>query len=187
MNAKTRQIAEAALRCYSRNGVRRTTMTDIANEAEVTRQTVYNTYPNTDAVLRAAIKCYIDTQWQKIRQRWRHCSNLDEKLDVLLQHFALEPWEFIHSSPAAAELAGGYNDAGRAEIYAAREGFRDEVAGLFMAQEARLKTLGTSAHDVADFIGAAIEGIKYNSDTREAMLIAIATLKASLLALASAS
>ena len=184
MNDREKHIAEAAIQAYSQNGVRRTTMSDIARQADVTRQTVYNTFANTDEVLRAAIRLYIDTQWQKIHTTWRDCESLAEKLDVLLRHFALEPWEYVNSSAEAAELERGYNAAGRAEIEAARLGFRDEVAGLFAPFEDALREQGTSAHAVADFISAAIEGIKYNCTDREAMLVAISTLRAALLSLA---
>lgn len=184
MNEREQHIAEAAIRTYSRKGVKRATMSEIAKEANVTRQTVYNTFPGTDAVLRAAIRHYIDGQWRKIHGAWRSCHTLAEKLDVLLLHFALEPWEYVNGSAEAAELERGYNEAGKEEVEAARAGFRDEVAGLFTPFEASLKAQGTSPHAVADFISAAIEGIKYNNDDRASMLTAISTLRAALLSLA---
>ncbi|MEM7069894.1 MAG: TetR/AcrR family transcriptional regulator [Pseudomonadota bacterium] len=183
MNEREKKIAEAAIRAYSRLGVKRATMTEIAKEASVTRQTVYNTFPSTDDVLRAAIRYYIDDQWNKIHTGWRNCSSLGEKLDLLLLHFALEPWEYINSSPEAAEMERGYNDAGKAEVEAARLGFRDEVAQLFVPYKEVLATKSTSPHAVADFIGAAIEGIKYNNADRASMLVAIATLKGALISL----
>ncbi|MEM9277781.1 MAG: TetR/AcrR family transcriptional regulator [Pseudomonadota bacterium] len=155
MNKREQKIAEAAIRAYSRMGVKRATMTEIAKEASVTRQTVYNTFPSTDDVLRAAIRHYIDEQWSKIYTGWRSCNSLGEKLDLLLLHFALEPWEYINSSPEAAEMERGYNDAGKRQVEAAREGFRDEVAQLFVPYKDALESKGTSPHTVADFIGAA--------------------------------
>ena len=183
MNEREKKIAEAAIRTYSRLGVKHATMTEIAKEADVTRQTVYNTFPSTDAVLRAAIRYYIDVQWSKIHIGWRSCNTLGEKLDLLLHHFALEPWEYINSSPEAAEMERGYNEAGKAEVVTAREGFRDEVAQLFVPFKDVLAKKGTSPHAVADFIGAATEGIKYNNADRDSMIVAIATLKASLISL----
>ena len=183
MNEREKKIAEAAIRTYSRLGVKRSTMAEIAREADVTRQTVYNTFPSTDDVLRAAIRYYIDEQWNKIFVGWRNCNSLDEKLDLLLLHFALEPWEYINGSPEAAEMERGYNEAGKAEVELAREGFRDEVAQLFVPYKDVLASKGTSPHAVADFIGAATEGIKYNNSDRDAMLVAIGTLKAALISL----
>ena len=186
MNNRERQIAEAAISVYTRKGVRRATMTDIAREAGVTRQTVYNTFPGTDAVLRGAIRLYVDLQWQKIRHAWLEQEDLDARLDSLLEHFAIEPWEFIHGSQEAAELEYGYNDAGRAEVAASRLTFRDEVAAIFAPYEGHLGARGTSPHAVADFIGWAIEGVKHNCDDRETLMTALSTLKAAVLALTEA-
>ncbi len=183
MTDREKSIALAATRVYERYGVRRTTMSDIAKEAGVTRQTVYNVFPNTDAVLRGAIRLYVSTLWAKIVAGWETCETLDQKLDILLQHFAMEPWEFIRGSEEAAELEQGYNDAGHAEIEAARLGFRGDIAALFDPWEEKLIERGTSPLAVADFISAAIEGLKYNNKTRADMEVAVATLKASLIAL----
>lgn len=182
MNEREITIAEAALRAYSRQGVKRTTMSQIATEASVTRQTVYNAFPNTDAVLRAAIRLFIARLWQTIRIGWETSDTLGEKLDILLHHFALVPWDFVNSSAEAAELERGYNAAGRAEIEAARLGFRGDIAALFTPFEQTLIARGTTPLALADYISAAIEGIKYNNDTKEDMLTAIATLRATLLA-----
>ncbi|MEM6463903.1 MAG: TetR/AcrR family transcriptional regulator [Pseudomonadota bacterium] len=183
MNEREIRIADAAIRTYSTRGVRRTTMSDIAREADVTRQTVYNSFANTDEVLRAAIRLYVDRQWQKIRMAWDTRDSLDGKLDAVLQHFAIDPWDYVHSSEEAAELVGGYNEAGRAEIEAARRGFRNEIADLFVPFEEALIAQGTTPHAVADFISAAIEGIKYNYHDRDAMRLAVSTLKAAVLAM----
>jgi AcrR family transcriptional regulator len=183
MNTRETAIAEAAIRAYSKRGVKRTSMSVIAQEAKVTRQTVYNAFPSTDAVLRAAIRLFIERKWQLIQSQWQVSNDLEEKIDILLQHFALEPWEYVHSSPEAAELERGYNAAGHAEIGLARDGFRDDIAALFVPFEAKLANLGTDPAAVSDFISFAIEGIKYNCQTRTEMLAGIATLKAALIAL----
>ena len=52
MDEKQVAIAEAAIRVISRYGVKRTTMQDIADEAGVVRQTLYNYYKKKDDVLR---------------------------------------------------------------------------------------------------------------------------------------
>ncbi|MCG7494524.1 TetR/AcrR family transcriptional regulator [Thalassobius sp. Cn5-15] len=184
MTDKERTIATAALQAYARQGVRRTTMTDVAKEAGVTRQTVYNTFANTDAVLAAAIQAYVDILWADITTDWQRCNTLAEKLDVMLHRFVVDSWEFLNSSDAAAELQGGYNAAGKAAIERARLGFRKDIADLFTPHEDALRRAGTDPLTVADFIGAATEGIKYNNKTRDALMRALATLKASLLAVA---
>lgn len=183
MTDREKSIAEAAMRAYQARGVGRTTMTDIAREAGVSRQTVYNAYPNTDAMLRGAILHFIDGLWQGILLEWSACATLGDKLDAVLDHFALKPWEYLNSSDAAAELERGHNAVGRAAIAEARLGFRDDIASLFQPWADELAQQGTTPLAVSDYISAAIEGIKYNNHTREDMILAVATLKASVLAM----
>lgn len=183
MEDRKRKIAEAAIRVYSRQGVKRSTMSDIAAEAGVTRQTVYNAYPGTDAVLRAAISVYIDAQWRKIVDAWAQSEHLPDRLDSLFEHFALEPWEYVHGSTHTAELAGGYNAEGKAAVEEARLTFHGDIADLFEPHRKALQKRNVEPHDLAEFISAAIEGIKYNYHSRDDVLVAISVLKASLLAL----
>lgn len=183
MNDREISIAKAAMRAYQRNGVARTTMAEIAREAGVSRQTVYNAFPNTDAVLRGAVQQYIATLWAQVQEGWTDCTTLSQKLDVLLRHFAMEPWEFLNSSQAAAELERGHNPAGREAIVDARAGFRHEIAALFEPDRERLLRQGTTPLAVSDYISAAIEGLKYNNHTHADMALAVATLKAGVLAM----
>lgn len=183
MTDRETSIAQAALRCYQTKGVRRTTMTDVAKAAGVTRQTVYNTFPNTDAVLRGAIRLYVGGLWQQIEDAWTTCDTLEQKLDVLLARFAMDSWDFLNSSAVAVELEGGYNAAGKAELDAARQGFHGDMAALFDPWQDHLSAQGTTPMAVAEFISAAIEGLKSYNTTRDGMLLSVATLKASVLAL----
>jgi AcrR family transcriptional regulator len=50
-----RRIVDAALACYSRFGVRKSTLEDIAREAGVSRATIYRYFPSKDALLRVVI------------------------------------------------------------------------------------------------------------------------------------
>ncbi|MCV6594001.1 MAG: TetR/AcrR family transcriptional regulator [Silicimonas sp.] len=186
MNEREKSIARAAMRAYQAKGVSRATMSDIAAEAGVSRQTVYNTFPGSDAMLRGAVRSYIEDLWAEVQKGWRRCEALGDKLDVLLVHFALEPWEFLNASDVAAELERGHNPVGRAEIEASRDMFRHEIADLFRPWEQALAARGTDPLAVSDYISAAIEGIKYNNKTRADMTRAVATLKAGLMALTGA-
>ncbi len=183
MQDRDQIIARAALGLYVARGVRRTTMQDIAEAAGLTRQTVYNAFGNTDGVLKAAIHLYVDELWQQVLTDWQSCETLELKLDVLLNRFAVDSWDFLNSSPQAAELERGYNAAGRAAIAEAREGFHPDIAALFTPWAQRLEVFGTTPMGLAEHISFAVEGVKYNCDTRADLLRGLATLKAGVLAL----
>ena len=59
---------------------------------------------------------------------WQICDTLEQKLDALFVHFAIEPWDYLNRSAEAAQLARGYNTAGRAEIEDARLHIHTEIA-----------------------------------------------------------
>ena len=50
------QLMKAAFAVFSRYGVSKTTVGDIAAEAGVSRQTMYNLYGGRDEILRAAVE-----------------------------------------------------------------------------------------------------------------------------------
>ncbi len=50
-----RRVIDAAVRCVLRWGVAKTGLADIAAEARCSRQTVYNHFPNAEAVIQAAL------------------------------------------------------------------------------------------------------------------------------------
>lgn len=183
MNDREKSIARAALRAYQTKGVARATMSDIAAEAGVSRQTVYNAFPGTDAVLRGAVYCYVADLWRAVQRDWQPCGDLGAKLDVLFDHFAMRSWEFLHTSDAAAELERGHNAVGRKALEDSRAIFRQAIADLFQPWETGLRAQGTDPLTISDYISGAIEGLKYNSKTRAEMERAVATLKAGLLAL----
>jgi AcrR family transcriptional regulator len=68
-----RRIVEAAMRCIDRRGPVDTTLSDVATELSVTRQTVYRYFPGTDelftAVGQVAVEAYIDELAAHLR--WR--------------------------------------------------------------------------------------------------------------------
>ena len=59
MNSRTQNILEAAQIVFARYGVSKTTMSDIAREAGVARQTVYNAFATKNEVLREVVRLEI--------------------------------------------------------------------------------------------------------------------------------
>ena len=83
MENKNIQIAEAGLAMFLKFGIRRTTMNDIAQAAGVTRQTLYNSFENKDAVLKHAVSFYCDRQLQQVRDECETATELEQKLHRL--------------------------------------------------------------------------------------------------------
>ena len=112
MDMKNNTIAEAAIRVISRYGLRKTTMRDLAEEAGVSRQTLYNTYSNKDEVVRAAIRFSTDCGIEAVNAGWANDQTLGQKLDRFFELGPVSWFDLIQSSPDAADLIDGLNAAG---------------------------------------------------------------------------
>jgi AcrR family transcriptional regulator len=55
LDARRRQIENAAMRCFAREGFHRTTMQDIFQEAELSPGAVYSYFPGKDEIVRAIV------------------------------------------------------------------------------------------------------------------------------------
>jgi len=176
-------IAEAALRVFARYGVKRATMNDVAQEADLVRQTLYNVFPNKDALLRGTIRFYADSLRQTVQAEWAGVETLSEKLDILFAHFVVSSWQMLHGSPDAQDLDRGVNAEGRAELLEVGKRTRDMLAGLFAPYDSRLSSAGSDHTLLADFVQNAMNGIKHEGEDLDHVQSLVATLKAAVLSL----
>jgi AcrR family transcriptional regulator len=127
MDDVRREYLAAGLRCFRRIGVRRTTMVDIAREAGVTRQTLYNHFPGGKDTIVGEL---IVDEAHKVNARARRKLDLDapaadlladavvelalsarrsEFVDVLIAHEGLAATSgVIDRSPAVAAVMEEY-------------------------------------------------------------------------------
>ena len=71
MENKDILIAQAAMQQLSKFGLRKTTMQDVADAAEISRQTLYNRVPNKDALLRLVARFYFNDNIHRCDPRLR--------------------------------------------------------------------------------------------------------------------
>lgn len=71
MSSKSEQILAAAFEAFSRYGLQKTTMGDIAKSAGVSRQTLYNIYENKETVLAAVVRNVADETRIHIVDLWQ--------------------------------------------------------------------------------------------------------------------
>lgn len=128
------QILDAAYLCFTRHGVRRTTMDDIAREAGISRSAVYQYVRNKeDAYQRLAARLF-DTALAQARQDAAQGSDLAGRLTAALAAKLGLTVRLWRDSPAhAAELIGD-----NARLYADLDAaytaaMRDLLAGIIAA------------------------------------------------------
>ncbi len=160
-------IIEAAINVISRHGVKRATMNDVAAEAGVARQTLYNVYANKEDLLRAMIRYKCEQSLAAIRCEASGTEDLGEKLDIFFRYHVIRPFEAIRSLPDSKDLIDGFNDAARDELAIAHEKHRAELQKMLNPHGDRIKAAGMTPRELSDSIQGSAKGAKMVArDTR---------------------
>ncbi len=93
------RIVRAALACYSRFGVRKSTLEDIAREAGLSRATIYRYFPNKDTLLRVVISREISRILGRVQSELNTSRPLAERLAhaVIVLQSELAEHKTLHS------------------------------------------------------------------------------------------
>jgi AcrR family transcriptional regulator len=101
--SKRTRILEAAKRHFGRVGIKGTTMLDIAREAEIAVGTIYQFFPDKDALILAWVDEHRELLHEQLEVTLRKAAPADEKLREFLS-IRFQTVEEIREKPAVAEL-----------------------------------------------------------------------------------
>ncbi|MEM9247275.1 MAG: helix-turn-helix domain-containing protein [Pseudomonadota bacterium] len=163
MENRERNILEAATRVFLRYGVKRASMGDIASEAGVARQTLYNLYANKDDILRGSIRMFGYDAMAAIERDLAVGLSLRAQIALVFEETALKPYRFLHASPNAHDLIEGYNDAGRDEMNANYAAFRSVLARILSPYETALAIRGLTSASLAEIAQRGAAAFKYQA------------------------
>lgn len=103
MDARQKQIVDAARACFLQFGYAKTSMDDIAKRAKISRPLVYRAFENKQDIFRAV---YLDV----FRERFPAALAIAEKrlakrekILQVIELLVIEPWEEIHGGPMVQE------------------------------------------------------------------------------------
>lgn len=124
------KILEAAANVIAASGYEATTMTAIAERAQASIGTVYEYFPNKEAVARALHLQYAD----EIEERWRHLDSRakDLSFDELVEQIIDITVQFMNERPAYIPLVSANMNFKRDP--AARLRLRERLASFFRAK-----------------------------------------------------
>ena len=179
MNDRDRNIAEAAQCLFARYGVGKTTMNDIAREAGIARQTLYNAFPNKNEVLRASVRISIAQTSNVIKAAWENEVSFDGKLDQFLINGPLCWYDMVASTPDIAELVDGIHSVAADEMKQAGDDWVVVIADL-------IKTHSSYQGDtlaLAEFIYSTAMNAKLGVEHRNRLVMRLEVLKQSTMAL----
>ncbi|MEO1249406.1 MAG: TetR/AcrR family transcriptional regulator [Pseudomonadota bacterium] len=184
MGQKEEAIVKAAICVMSRYGVKRTTMNDIASAAEISRQTLYNSFANKDEILRAAVRHGCEQSVANVRQDWQEKPALGDRLDSFFQHTVIFYYDFIHSSPDADDIVSGFNEAGKDEIEKTQIQYQALLKEALDPYEPAIVKAGMTVAQLADIVCVSAVGYKYRAHDRAHLEGLLRSLKIMVLTLA---
>ncbi|MEX3010313.1 TetR/AcrR family transcriptional regulator [Hoeflea sp. TYP-13] len=175
------KLLEAAIRTFVQYGVRKATMLDIAEEAAVSRPTLYASYRSKDEILGACIRFMAEASLEKAKKAWDKVDALDRKLDVYFENTVIPAFDLLQSSPSSDDLISGHNAAGKAAILESRINARNALIDVLAPFESQIEYSGQSVSQFAHFVVITAQGMKYTAGSKEELLDLLASLKAAVL------
>ncbi len=177
MNERESIILDASMRLFMRYGVKRTSMGDVAKEAEVSRQTLYNVFKNKGEILRAQIRRYAENAIAEINMGRETMDELGPQLDLVFEQMVVVGFDMMIAAPNVQDLIDGIDASSREELQKAAESFRTVLEQILMPYDANLRQSGLSAADLADFAQRSASAAKRAANDREHLLRLLGTLR----------
>ena len=185
LGEREKNIINAAIRVFSRYGVKRATMNDIACEAGVARQTLYNVYASKEDVLRGTIRWQAEWSLAAIEAECAATDTLGEQLDVVFKYLVVQPFELLSATPHADEIVSGFTDAAREELDAAEKRYSAALQGLLAPHEEAIRAAGLTPAQLADLAQKSWGSFKHKVKNRRQLNELLASLKTLILVVAS--
>lgn len=167
MSATKNRIVDAAIATFIRYGARKTAMTDIADAAGVSRQTLYDQFGSKDDLVEAAISRNTDLVLARISERLGATANLADSLDVYLTETVVRTFERLQTSEDVEDLISGHSDAGRAAIRRSHQRHTKVVVDLLTPFAKQIEYTGQSTKQLAAFFVRNAMSLKHCENKRE--------------------
>jgi AcrR family transcriptional regulator len=164
-------IIGAAQEVFLRYGLARTTMGDIAQNAGVSRPTLYAAFGDKGVIYQAVLDNMVDELLLAIREGLKDRQTLEQKLFFACTTWATDGFERIRAYPDSRDLI----DIGRPAIAAAYRAFGDLLAEILTDAEA-----GPAPYvsDTSVMMYAALHGFQEAAKDRDELWRMIARLSA---------
>jgi len=183
MNDKNQMIVTSATNMFARYGYSKTTMGDIASEAGVARQTVYNAFPGKEEILRAVVRQAGEDTYVSVLDAWANAESVDEKLAAFHTHGPLKWFEAIRAAPDWAELMDGMHKAASEEMSAFDLKWRNALAEMLRADAPECADAARKNDEIIDFFYASSLNAKYGVQDITHLRSRLKTIKVATLAL----
>lgn len=183
MTDKNQMIVTAAAKMFARYGYSKTTMGDIAHEASVARQTVYNAFPGKEEILRAVVRQAGEETFTAVMSVWSNAETVDAKLDAFHVLGPLKWFELIRAAPDWAQLMDGIHKAASEEMLVWDEKWHTVLTQMARAILPESPRVSPTPEEIADFFYSASLNAKHGVDDIAQLQSRLATIKIATLSL----
>ena len=184
MNETKVKIIEASLEAFSRYGLRRVSMSDVAEAAGISRQTLYAHYKNKDELFLATMQAAYAKSLTDLRTAWDKATTLTEIIDAYFEIAVYQPFEIMREHPDLVDILSGANSkttdmAKQVELEKA-----GLVAERFTPYAQPLAAHGSSPIAIGEYLVRTSSQLKYSTDDLAELKRYLGTLKSAILAMA---
>jgi AcrR family transcriptional regulator len=183
MTHRDDKILQAAFALFSRYGVKRSTMNDIAQEAGIARQTLYNAFANKDEVLCGIIRLYREETTAELEAVLEATDDPAARFAAYLKLAVIKPYQMLCQNPNLEDFLEGFNAAGIREIEQTEEAMRGVLRSVLTPYAVELATAGHDVSTLAEFLHQSAISSKGRAKSPEHLQELTATLTRIFLAL----
>ncbi|MBT0958067.1 TetR/AcrR family transcriptional regulator [Alphaproteobacteria bacterium KMM 3653] len=170
-------LIEAAMARILRFGFAKTTMIDIAREAGVSRQTLYNSYATKEEMISAVVLHEGEVTIADVEGRWEKAESLGEKLDIFFARVPLRWYDLIAGSPEAAELTDAVDGVAKAARNTVLERWAMVIEALLEESYPNMEGGPAVRAALAEFIFSTAMNAKRDAATRSVLERRLSVLK----------
>lgn len=182
MKNRPNDILEAAVRVFSRYGVGRTRMGDIAKEAGIARQTLYGSFKNKDEILVASIAHFSEMSLVLLRDDWRDETTIEGLLLAYHARAILPSFDIMTFSTDARDMINGYNALGQQATRTAQKHKMGALQTAFAAHPDLAQADDASLAKLSEYVVLTSLGCRDLAESKPQLLRLLATLREGVLA-----
>lgn len=174
MESKETRIIDAGFALFLRHGYRKVSMSDIAEASQMSRPTLYASFPNKEAIFSGLVMRQLAHNETATAQRLPAVRGLAARLACLFDIWVLEPAASVIDSENGVDMmanCGSYAPEALAAIYAGLESHLVAVLAPAMHNNQTM-----SAADIAYILRVASTAIKASADNMPALRRVVASM-----------
>ncbi|WP_333714207.1 TetR/AcrR family transcriptional regulator [Yoonia sp.] len=172
-------ILDAVIGVVSRYGIKRTTMDELARQAAVSRQTLYDRFGDKDGIFAAAIAYSAKRVEEALQTGFAQQTSLGDKIDVFYSVAVLPFYELFRRMPDVADFEKGLGAHSKATSNAATRRRQEILAAMFAEH---VSQGGRTPEQIAVFFDKSCNRAKLFSETIEDLEAYLSLLKESIVA-----